>query len=1582
MIALTFGRRLNAESWAAAFTNHHLFSGKEWPTNLDGLELSIDLSATGFADFVALGQLLVFIDTATTSGARVSVLLPTPERPDGEDPRDHEAARRRRQRENCRLFLSQSGFENALTAGPWPESAVRVLEGQAPALTSHLPDRSAIDGGAIEELKTPQRLRKVVRYQWIAPSDGMPSSIRALQNALHDLGLPSEDSAALANGVLAELIENVKEHAQWSPERPTMALVGAAVIWPQRYKSRENDFAPTLREFVRWAAGVGSPLVRLVVADSGRGVSPSSEDSLQRAVLRALDRRITTVTPGVEFRPNLRGLWKVQRIVRGYQGSMLIATNGVTAGRVFSDSPQGRDITDEAPAWLPGVIVECDVLARPDIDVAQSDEEVSTPARQRAGRLAALECMDVTLHPSGALDPLDRDRICEFLTGLRQADDVGLVIVVDTPRGDDEPNNTAIRSFLGNILRIAAAPVEPACIAVVFPSINRRLLSLAVEELNAADGTHGGEHGSEHSTPILLVAPGHRHYWLGGTGSVRSVLRSLSSLPGPVPLDVLLARTDSDLRPLEGIQQLRDTTSWLQMHADDLALRLRPQDAIDAIVDDLADKLKHAISYDDSSGVFLTPTLRLVSRWCSIPDILSDMRAERRAGFALAARVEASLGRFDGPLAPPSVLQVGSATHQLMSSFAMGVTGATQYFDSVRSLRATQALSGSATPTRVLLITDLISTGTTLADTFAELVSHDVQVVAVATVVDARATTSGPVGDEITSQGVALPLIRLTSVDIEPLGSVPQDEVVPIDPVHRQPVRERIRGPHVLVPQSYYIDTLKRVGAARLGHIGRPAGRHYTAHVDPTMLFRDESWAMKVTRLAARKITESHRQVFRADAPNAPICILYPTETVDDLEQVARGLHEVLRNSSLRTTGVLPAQRAVLGTQWMFPPSVPMPSTARHIVFVDGSSHAGRTVQQLIRLAATSHAEAITGVILLNGLTDLDALALQQIRTVARHGPNMPQLAPATSHDIPVGLHFMARTATSSVDARDCPVCEMQRTYANLPLLVPVPPQIERQREWLMRSLELRSMQGAFQEEPTDLLGANISQDDCVRYLRWRFELREAASDTLRRQEVVRKIAEAAEDPRQRDALVRLLTAERQWLKSAPLWFPEVRERVAGITSSMLAGESAASIDPVLRVQAVILMASVASGTLVEQFRSIVSTNRDQTLILGQVMLELLRLTIGHDGWWPRPPDRQVQDLGRNLVAWEHELWEQAQVPGADSAPISLPDVQYLISHSRRKLQPVPKDPQGAWAVLRTYRQKVVEHNYDNPMWRLLQTLSNLRRGVPPESPEEASDDWRRCRDVLTFHVLPSIRLLRHPLLSSRITSRLSPDDKVKWEQVVNGNGVRELDQIEIDLNTALYHPSSPPRTAEHSVEDLRTNLSWWNRFFLGTHPEPGKAHAALLIEIVERCPVEFFDVVESVFADADWESVPAATSDGPTIRRARVFATANLLNDVFTHIRRNAEETHRLLSNDTGAATRIPVAQRFSVEVREDEGEYIRVTVRNTGSEGSGSGRRKGLATLAAELEAFGGRLEDEKAPPPPYTYGIDVFLERWRMV
>src|SRR4051794_3857233 len=107
MILLNPGTHLNARTWARALD---ALPARE----LRGERVLVDLSALGFADFVTLGHLLVFVRVATASGARCVVRLPSADVLPGGTPPDLRVAQHIVKRHNCRLYLEQTGVVDAM----------------------------------------------------------------------------------------------------------------------------------------------------------------------------------------------------------------------------------------------------------------------------------------------------------------------------------------------------------------------------------------------------------------------------------------------------------------------------------------------------------------------------------------------------------------------------------------------------------------------------------------------------------------------------------------------------------------------------------------------------------------------------------------------------------------------------------------------------------------------------------------------------------------------------------------------------------------------------------------------------------------------------------------------------------------------------------------------------------------------------------------------------------------------------------------------------------------------------------------------------------------------------------------------------------------------------------------------------------------------------------------------------------------------------------------------------------------------------------------------------------------------------
>ena len=81
---------------------------------------------------------------------------------------------------------------------------------------------------------------------------------------VQERGLEGPDADAIANVLMFELVENVAKHS----ERTSWALVGA---WarPERWPPRSDNFLDVEKSYLDWFLNHRSPLVELVVGDSG-----------------------------------------------------------------------------------------------------------------------------------------------------------------------------------------------------------------------------------------------------------------------------------------------------------------------------------------------------------------------------------------------------------------------------------------------------------------------------------------------------------------------------------------------------------------------------------------------------------------------------------------------------------------------------------------------------------------------------------------------------------------------------------------------------------------------------------------------------------------------------------------------------------------------------------------------------------------------------------------------------------------------------------------------------------------------------------------------------------------------------------------------------------------------------------------------------------------------------------------------------------------------------------------------------------------------------------------------------------------
>jgi hypothetical protein len=1595
---VSFGNRISAQSWDRALAELALAVQASPPGDRQsiGQPLDIDMSAVGFADFIVLGRILILIAGITSVGGAVTVRLPTsvplPQEElllarhlsldtDGSSRQHNAVAQRRRQRTACRLFMRQAGFLSALEHGPWRADLVKFAEATPAPLPNSTRSSREWDEQDLVHIMQPQpplRQRRLVPYRWLHSRSSDPESeTRSLEAEMIALGLDAEDCAVLAHVVIEELIQNVRDHAAPSYGDAPCPLVGLVALHANAYNSRVDDYDPSLHGMISWAGQRRSQLVRLFVGDAGRGFeslrsdrSDSTEQytpaDIQAAIIHAMD----TWTPSPTDHLPIRGLWKLDRVIQSYSGSLILISKGAAAGYVFDGSAGRMQVSTVLPYRIPGTIVECSMPTLTGRLRPLQEGELPSAAFAPALQISNLRPVNVTFQPGGGIDPQNLQQIQQVLAQLSPAE--GLVIAAELPKDRRQPGQTELAAFIRDILSLGARAAEVVPVGIVFAGINRTLLSLSVTDFNQRADTSDDLAGVRLDSTFLVVAPENLHYWVAGPPAIREVFKNLSQTDDSLPVDHL-AR-DNRL-----IQQIR-AQPGLQLRWPLVSLRLHPQDVIRSLSKHFAAKLEAAVDDADFEGVeadtFLTPGLRFTSRWIDVQKLLTALDCKSTVGFLLAVLTTNRVGPYLRS-SEVVVLRVGSISRDLVAVFALSLTGSGKYYDVASNINVQADNQRTTYPRAVIICTDLVSTAQTVRMAVREIQAYGGSAIAIATVLDARDNQADEDPDHIQVDDLPVAFIRLAAVSISVPG-VPHD-FQPIDPIIGAPVAPvpvRVRPP---IHQNTYLSALKRTSAARIGHIVRAGGRHYTAYVDPTLLFRDNDWAASATELMVNKVKAARRTLDVAELARCPVVILYPGRTGDNISDVANLLAVSLRAAAIPVENTIQVPRAVFDGRWTFPASITLPDRPLHAVLLDPVCRSGQTTRQLIRLAAVPQVHSITSFVLLNGLNDAEALTLHQQTSVEPVDPRTGRQL--RNRVLPVSVTFLSRTAVTRMPSERCPICSLRRSYAALPAALPKP--LVNHQRMLLSALEAHSKDTAFENTtPIDLLGVLIEQADCVEYLTWRARLNEAVYNTMKRKEVVDAIQpylggqspdsdRAANDPisadlsRQCHALIRLLTAEGNWLQNAPLMFDENSASVAQVAALLIQSPRRIELDSLLRCQAVIVLAAAGPLRFAQDLPEIVRDSADHSQVCCQVLLEVVRLLES-----PRTPSRVTEKLVEGLIALEDLLGDARTVPYI-APEIQLPQqVRFLSSMARRRLTAAPSNPLAAWSALRSHHLASVRtHAYDEPVWRLLLRLRNIDGGLLPSDPHAAVNDWLVCSDSLAAQALVNLPPLAPILLSNRVTAQFSDQDAALWHQVVLGNGRGLLDDISLRIQRSFSPDGDSSASDVDKGADIAEHVEWWNRFFFSA-PSDGVSQRrdAVLVRLLEQCPTSLPAVLEEAFQDSNYE---ISSPDMPYDNAMSVFCTNNLLSDLFMHIRMNAHNT------------RIPgVEQDFEILVQKDGPDYLRVVVRNSGSDPLRStGGGQGLANLAADLGGFGAQLVEVETTPP-MTYAVGVRLRRWRTV
>jgi len=1580
MTDIRFPQRLTVGSWEAALASRSGPDLDSWLRS-GGEQLHLNFTRVEWIDFGVLARALLLLDAAVTAGVGAVVTLPARdrtrlenrvmERQSGESggqaqtSMERQLRRRASRRGQALAFMRQAGFMKAIATADWPGDSVHIRSTETqptdrPVEESHSPI-PAVDG---DDQATPGdvRRRRLLPLQWLVPMQGRSlresASFLSLETGLRDLGMAASDARAISQTILAELIENVAQHA--GPESATApnALVGAMLLDPAGFAAqRDNLLSRADGLFDSVDAGSGRVL-RLLVGDCGPADLDAATETRAGAIADAL-----TASSETGPQDGIRGFRRVARVVQSYRGCVTVRAGDRSVGLVFDNGTDHAGRFEAGLARIPGSLVEAAVLTDPPL-TAPVTRWHAHPATHQSHRLLWTGC---TLDPVFGLRHDDRERVESRIEQARSGTET-IGVVVTVPACNESPVVTGtMQRALQRTLATLSRHAENAAVAVVFPDISRHLLDLHMTDLYAEgepDADDGPQPGPRR--PLLVFGSHGLPLWCGGSAPLRAMLAALTEADGMLPIDEAEQRwLDAHGSRETFAEALRDEKHLFVLEQGSLLLCLSPA----VVLASLRDTAQHALASEVErsgegvhSGAFRTPMLGLTSRWIDIAQLVRGTLGTEIAAFTLARAAEAELAEV-----PSAVAQADTCPPDLTARLSECLAQSAFFFPMASELDQDGWPAPDEVPdnARVVLCADLISTENTVRRAAATIAEH-ATLVAIVCVIDAR-TDRGPI--RVLNRDI--PIISLASVDIElDPATNPDAPIVDIDPILRRPV-----SPPAAPPQRHPVDPMDEntlfelcapdsgaeSGALRLGHFKRPRRVHYSAIIQLSRLFRRPDAREQITAVTTKTVVAALDALDRDHGPvqgDDAITIWYPGTPTDNAGLLAHAVGERLTAIGQPVDSLVAVGRTVAGTVWHTLPVTPDPDNRpKRVVIIESGILTGATATQLIQDAVRCGAERIAVVALLNLLPSHDAGMLGLVSAVRgdiRDGSGR------AGSGTPVIVRFVTDTSVGGLDALDCPVCATRRKYLDLGH---VPKRLGEHADVLRELLRPRNLDEIFQTVATDLFNVPVARDDAADYLRWRGLLHRALRSTADRQSVLDLLTVLAEDTGDRPwsarGLIRLLAAEQHWFKLPPLRFAAARALLADICRNEL--DTSAPGFPWLRVQALMVLSSAAPDRFVGQLPALLASSADEPLVADQLFLDCYRLVRrpSHDS----PVDHQelrtsltaCRDyLERSQADWDHQLIDDL-----------LNVVRQLISLAERPQRPRTGNVQSAWAELREDWCRWVErHHFSSSARRVRDFVEDLESDpLTRKRARAAEEDWEICARRVNERVLPILPELREILTGEYVGDVVGPSDQERLIELSRTGtiGLSMMTEKLHELTRATWEPRT--KTWQDMWEDVLDRSNFWHRMFFATH-RPNSESPSLLVELIRSAPVSIHEVVEAVINDLRLNSAVVQADD----LDIQVFCPKGLLKDVVEHVLENAPR-HRHGEDE----------QKFEIVLRRHDLESVNFAIRNTATRPSPSPGR-GMEELDRSLRPFGGSLIGNPLSDNGWTFEAIITLQPWR--
>lgn len=1044
--------------------------------------LLIDLSRCEFVDLGCLCQIVLLVESAVALGTNIQFAMPLRESRESESNRLKESPsyapsirRAVDRRRKLYEFLETVGFRKALSHSHMLQYRGRITElenydtsfasdGESATFTREISADELED-----ELDSAKRTYgRIMPLTWVCHSDrSRMATVEFLLGKILDTsgtphgsrGILPLDAQTLSNVVAEEIAQNVKDHSgrtwglmcAWSVSGEFWEKLGTG----SGVEMFSTQFLEPEAEYISWLSQHQGPFIELFFGDSGAGISKSlsaeyiehgkplsqlegySEE--EQTILWAFDRwsssnrsRMARQSHTPDIQRGTRGLYRVERVARSYDGFIGIRSGGAYCGFDYGSAETARPVkaARRGIGYFPGTLLR----------IKMSAEANTSSARVHAVRRGIpprFEHDSILLEESGVAECSKRRLISAFAEKPRDVP-FCFVAFAELSHGIGVP----LRDVVSRALRDLSELRHPGLLVLCGIPGGWGLISGEIESFRSvidanADQSLVGDVGKTHTVydPILVVDEEFSRWdWAGCDSGTNQLLTEL------------LRRESGLLTKRECLETLRNFP-----HVNQILRRLRSD--TDLVTHDIDEAISTVFTFLGFSkyigeqihqnvesqlaivkhkSYFVTPSLARSKIWINRDLAFKFPVSNRAMGAAAGMRLSfekildstyplhvlAESKRVE-PIARELVRWIGANSHSVMQGEA-----------EVGRLDGDQQIPADHA---VVIVSEIVRTGQSAERCVRESIRCGARPRCVI-----QLLSMGSKSSVIEVWGVQLPVFSLCEYELGQSYSIDQSS----EPIYLNPITFDAEPPVVpTVKDSVSLGTLlDETDSFLSGHLeSDEIGRHFTLFLSPMRLLASKS--------LREHISVQVNEWLRLTNFDASFLDVWVPEDHAPHEQALQAMIEGLSHLPKMRTKLIP-RKAAFG-EWRISPAEYGPTVGKHVLIIDWGTVTATTLKGLAHAAASGGARHVLVFVAVSQLplherdflVSMKAMSVPSVRRKSRESGQMllgfpadeiePQIRDTLEHH-EVSLDFRFATSFPGAPFRpeDCPVCDQIKRVA------------------------------------------------------------------------------------------------------------------------------------------------------------------------------------------------------------------------------------------------------------------------------------------------------------------------------------------------------------------------------------------------------------------------------------------------------------------------------------------------------------------------------------------------------------------------